>query len=103
MDEDLAEALADEDLSTRGDPELPISEATHDVLLLTQIVSLLRTMVQQREKKRIPFPPLAFPKTARHKIAERRRNARRARLLATVAEAQARYAALHPEETPPTQ
>lgn len=96
MDEELAELTAD--LKPSGTPTLPVSEATQDVLLLTQAVALLRGILQQREKKRIQFPPLASPKTARQIVAERRREANRGRLLLRVAEAQERWEQLQPEE-----
>lgn len=100
MDEELAEITAD--MKASGPPVMPVSEMTFDVQLLTQVVGLLRGILQQREKKKIPFPPLPAPKTARQIVAERRRDARRTRLLVTVAEAQARWAEIHAEDEPAT-
>lgn len=99
MDEELAEMTAD--LQPSGTPTLPVSEATQEVQLLTQTVALLRGILQQREKKRIPFPPLATPKTARQIVAERRRDANRGRLLLRVAEAQERWEQLQQDEASP--
>lgn len=94
MDEELAELTID--LKPDGPPTRPVSEMTAEVQLLTEAVGLLRGILQQRERKKIQFPPLAVPKTARQLVEQRRREHHRGRLLLRVAEAQARWEAQNP-------
>lgn len=92
MDEDLAETMADlETPAERRVPELAVSEATPEVQLLLQVVSLLQMQIQQRATKRIPWPPLPRIRTAARAVTERRRRQHRGRLTDLVATAQARY------------
>ena len=90
MDEELAELTADVEASTE-DPELPISEMTADLQSSLRIEMLLRSLLQQKSKKKMQFPRLPTPKTARQKVLARRRDQNRGRLLARIAEAQARW------------
>lgn len=94
MDEELAELTADMP-APAGPPVLPVSEMTVTVQLLTRLVALNQNLVQQQSKKRINFPPLAAPKTARQLVAERRRAVYRSSLLLRVAEAQALWDELY--------
>lgn len=96
MDLELAEAADREDTpsdGSAGPPQLPVSQNTIEVQLLLRLVSLLQAQLQQRSKKRIPFPPLPRVRTAREVIRERRRDRNRGRLSTLVQQAQARWAA----------
>lgn len=90
MDEELAELTAELPTPT-GPPVLPVSEMTPEVQLLTTLVQLTQNMLQQRSRKRINFPPLPMPRTARQLVRDRRRAERRDRTMRLVAEAQARW------------
>lgn len=99
MDEELAELAADMDIDASEAPALRVSEFTPEVQLLMKQVQLLQSLLQQRSRKRINFPPLPKVRTAMQAVRERRRRDRRARTESLVAAAQRRWIEEHPDET----
>jgi hypothetical protein len=101
MDEELAELTEGIAAASSGRPVLPVSEMTPEVQLLTTLVQLTQNMLQQRSPKKINFPPVPLPKTARQILADRRRSESRERTSRRFAEAQALWTRLH-ENDPAT-
>lgn len=106
MDPDLAR-LAEDHHETHGSddsnraPELAVSESTPEVQLLLRLIRLTELLLQQRSRKRIPFPPLPTMRTARAAEKRRRRVAHRERLHTRIAEAQALWTRLQDSDQEP--
>lgn len=101
MDTELAELAEEAEIGAEPDRDpavLPVSEATQEVQLLVRLVQLNQALLQSKQPKRINFPPLPQVRTARAEVRKNRRERHRGRLLQMVAEAQARWAAAHPDE-----